>query len=311
VYNTPMFRLAFLSAAAFLAGALSLANAAAPPPVDIDTAAQVYQDAAIREQVRAALGSMPAHIRKLFQGNTSTPLTPSQLDAVNAAAVRAFRIDVFEAPALSAFAANLDADTVKRAEAFLATDAGKKMVAAELGLASLSDADADKVMNGDSIPPGTPQRNVLIDKLERAERSSESTVQILLTMGTAVAAGTAVGSGVDPGPVEERARKSGEASRQSLEENLREPMRHYLAYGYRDVSDADVKQILSFLQSSAGKQYISAYLASLGAGFNAMGRRCGEHLGESLRELAMAQLATQDAERGPAQTPAPATKARP
>jgi hypothetical protein len=297
-----MFRLAFLSAAAFLAGASSLANAAAPTPVDIETAAQVYQDAAIREQVRAALGSMPAHIRKLFQGNTSTPLTPSQLDAVNAAAVRAFRIDVFEAPALSAFAANLDADTVKRAEAFFATDAGKKMVAAELALASLSDADADKVMNGDSIAPGTPQRNVLFDKLERAERSSESTVQILLTMGTAVAAGTAVGSGVDPGPIEERARKSGEASRQSLEENLREPMRRYLAYGYRDVSDADVKQILSFLQSSAGKQYISAYLASLGAGFNAMGRRCGEHLGESLRELAMAQLE---------QTPAPATKAHP
>ena len=64
----------------------------------------------------------------------------------------------------------------------------------------------------------------------------------------------------------------------------------------------------SFLQSSAGKQYITAYLASLGAGFNAMGRRCGEHLGESLRELAMAQLAAEDADhadRAPAPAPAP------
>lgn len=299
MYNRAMFRLALLSA--FL-GAASLTDAAVPPHVDMDTAAQLYQEAAIREQVRASLGSMPAHIRKLFQGNTSTPLTPSQLDAVNVAAVRAFRIDVFEAPALSAFAANLDADTVKRAEVFLETDAGRKMVAAELGLASLSDADGDKVMNGDTVVPGTPQRNVLFDKLERAERASESTVQILLTMGTAVAAGTAVGSGVDPGPIEEHARKSGEASRQSLEENLREPMRRYLAYGYRDVGDADVKQILSFLQTSVGKQYISAYIASLGAGFDAMGRRCGEHLGESLRELAMAQLE---------QTPAPAPKPHP
>jgi hypothetical protein len=307
VYNTAMIRFAFLSSVALLAG-LSVAAAAVPPPVDIDTAAQLYQEAAIREQVRASLGSMPAHIRKLFQGNTSTPLTPNQLDAVNVAAVRAFRIDVFEAPALSAFAANLDADTVKKAEAFLATDAGKKMVAADLGLASLSDAEAEKVMNGDTAAPTTPQRNVLVEKLERAERSSESTVQILLTMGTAVAAGTAIGSGMDPGPVEERARKSGEASRQSLEENLREEMRRYMAYGYRDVSDADLKQILAFLQTGAGKQYISAYLASLGAGFNAMGRRCGEHLGESLRELAMAQLAAEDADsanRAPAPTPAP------
>ena len=115
-------------------------------------------------------------------------------------------------------------------------------------------------------------------------------------MGTAVATGTAVGSGMDPGPVEQRARKSGEASRQTLEENMREPMRRYLAYGYRDLSDADLKHVLSFLQSTAGKQYISAYLASLEAGFYAMGRRCGEQLGESLRELAMAQLATESAE---------------
>jgi hypothetical protein len=246
---------------------------------------------------------MPGQIRKLFQGNTSTPLTDSQLQAVNLAATRAFRIDVFDAPALSAFAANLDADTLKKAEAFLATDSGKRMVAADLGLASLSDADADKVMNGDISAPSTPQRNALFEKLERAERSSESTVQILLTMATAVAAGTAVGSGMDPGPVEQRARKSGEASRQTMEENMREPMRRYMAYGYRDLSDADLKRVLAFLQSTEGKRYISAYLASLGAGFYAMGKRCGEQLGESFRELAMAQLATESA--APAQ-PAPA-----
>jgi hypothetical protein len=252
------------------------------------------------------LGSMPAQIRKLFQGNTSTPLTDAQLDAVNLAATRAFRIDVFDAPALSAFAANLDADTLKKAEAFLETDAGKRMVAADLKLASLSDADADKVMNGDISAPTTAQRNALFDKLERAERSAESTVQILLTMGTAVAAGTAVGSGMEPGPVEQRARKSGEAGRQAMEENLRESMRRYLAYGYRDLSDADLKRVLSFLQSTEGKRYISAYLASLGAGFYAMGRRCGEQLGESLRELAMAQLATESDEQAqPAPKPHP------
>jgi hypothetical protein len=291
-----MFRFAFLLSLA--ATALAASAHAVITPVDIDTAAQLYQAAEIREQVRAGLGSMPAHIRKLFQGNTSSPLSETQLAAVNVAAIRAFRIDVFEAPALSAFAANLDADTVKKTAAFLATDAGKHMVTADVDLASLSDADGDKIMNGDNAPASTPQRLVLIEKLERAERSSESTVQILLTMGTAVALGTAVGSGMDPGPVEERARKSGEASRQALEENMREPLRRYLAYGYRGLSDADLKHILSFLQSTAGKQYTSAYLASLGAGFYAMGRRCGEQLGESLRELAMAQLATESEDHG-------------
>jgi hypothetical protein len=292
VYNTVMLRFALL------VGLAGVAQAGVPP-VDIDTAAQLYQEAAIREQVRASLGLMPAHIRKLFQGNTSTPLTETQLKAVDVAAVRAFRIDVFEAPALSAFAANLDSDTVKKAEAFFMTDAGKRMVAADLGLASLSDVDADKVMNGDIAAPITAQRTVLIEKLERAERSAESTVQILVTMGTAVATGTAVGSGMDPVPVEQRARKSGEASRQSMQENLLEPMRRYMAYGYRDVSDADLKRVLAFLESPPGRQYTSAYLASLGAGFYAMGRRCGEQLGESLRELAMAQLAAEAAGHDP------------
>jgi hypothetical protein len=302
-----MFRFAFLLGLAGLAG---LAQAGVPP-VDIDTAAQLYQEAAIREQVRASLGSMPAQIRKLFQGNTSTPLSDPQLDAVNAAAKRSFRLDVFEVPALSAFAANLDADTLKKAEAFLETDAGKRWVAADLALASLNDADADKVMNGDITATSTPQRDAVFDKLERAERSSESSVQILLSMGTAVAAGTAVGSGMDPGPVEQRTRKSGEASRQKLEDDLREPMRRYLAYGYRDLSDADLKHVLAFLQSPPGKQYISAYIASLGAGFYAMGRRCGEQLGESLRELAMAQLAAESAESTPPPgAPAPVTPPR-
>ena len=69
-----MFHFAFL-----LSLSPGLRPRPAMPPVDIDTAAQLYQEAAIREQVRASLGSMPAHIRQLFPGNTSTPLSDSQL----------------------------------------------------------------------------------------------------------------------------------------------------------------------------------------------------------------------------------------
>ena len=71
--------------------------------------------------------------------------------------------------------------------------------------------------------------------------------------------------------------------------------------------------VAAVLLAVADAGSISA-LASLGAGFNAMGRRCGEHLGESLRELAMAQLAAEDADRAnraPAPAPAPAPKTHP
>lgn len=263
---------------------------AAVTPVDIETAAKIYQQAAIREQVRASLGSMPAHIRQLFTGNTSAPLSDQQLHAVTAAAERGFRIDVFEAPALSALAANLDLATVKKAEVFLASDLGRRMVSADVALAALAEAHIDKVMNGEITAASTPQRDALFDKLEHAARSTESTVQIFLSMGRAVAIGTAIGSGMDPLAADARARKSAEANRAEMEQNMREPLRRFMAYGYRDLSDADLKHLLAFLQSAPGKRYVAAYIASMGAGFDAMGKRCGERLGDSLRELAQVQL---------------------
>jgi hypothetical protein len=258
--------------------------------VDIETAATVYQDAAIREQVRASLGAMPAHIRQLFSADTAAHLSDQQLNAVTAAAKRGFRIDVFEVPALSALAANLDADTVKKSEEFLSGDLGRRMVAADMATARLDEDAIGKIMNGQTAVPSTPRRDELLDKLELASRSTESTVQIFLSMGQAVAIGTAVGSGRDTTAVAASARKSSDAGRADLEQSMREPLHRYLAYSYRELSDSDLKHLLKFLESPAGKHYVSAYIASLGAGFDAMGRRCGEQLGESLRELAQAQL---------------------
>ena len=73
---------------------------------------------------------------------------------------------------------------------------------------------------------------------------------------------------------------------------MRVPLRRFLAYSYRDMSDGDLKHLLGFLESPPGKRYVSAYIASLGAGYNAMGRRCGEQVGESLREMAQVAVTT-------------------
>jgi hypothetical protein len=273
--------------------ALMMMLAASPfaaKAVDIETASRIYQDADIREQVRASLGTMPAHIRQLFSADTSAQLSAQQLELVTAAAKRGFRIDVFEAPALSALATNLDPETVKKTDSFLMSPVGSRMVAADSATAMLEEAKIDSIMNGKLTAPSDPRRDALFAKLEVASRSTESTVQIFLGMGQAVAIGTAVGSGRDPAAVAESARKSGEDSRQAMEQNMREPLRRYMAYSYRDLSDADLKHVLQFLESPPGKQYVAAYIASLGAGFDAMGKRCGEQLGESLRELAQAQL---------------------
>jgi hypothetical protein len=296
-----MLRFAFLL---FLSGILHAAETA----VDIDTAAQIYQAAAVRDQVRASLGSMPARMRQMFAADASAKLSEQQLAAVAVAAKRGFRIDVFEAPALGALAQNLDAGTVKKSLEFLTGDLGRRMVAADVALASLEESSIDKIMSGELAAPSSPKRDALTAKLERATRSTESTVQIYLSMGRAVAIGTAIGSGLDPVAVDERARKSSEDGRKDLEEGMREPLRRYIAYDYRELSDADVKKLLAFLESSAGKRYVTAYIAAMGAGFDAMGRRCGEQIGESLRELAQAQASAPIAGKAPSAIATPAPK---
>lgn len=279
---------------------------AAPAAVDIDTAATIYLAAEVREQVRASLGSMPGQIRQMFERDSSAKLSAEQLAAIKKAAERGFRIDVFEAPALAALAQHLDAQTVAKTEAFLASDLGRRMVADDVAAAALGQEKIDKVMNGELSVPSTPKRDEIIEKLEKATRSTESTVDIFLSMGQAVAVGTAIGSGLDQKSVAERAKKSGEAGRAALEESMRLPMRRFLAYSYRDLSDSDLKHLLSFLESPAGVRYVEAYNASMGAGYDAMGRRTGEQLGESLRELARAEL-----ERPAQDAPPPALAAPP
>jgi len=293
-----MFRFALLM--------LLTTGAHAAQSVDIETAAKIYQEAAMREQVRATLGVMPEHIRQLFSADAAAQLSDPQLNAVTAAAQRGFRIDVFEVPALSALAANLDAATEKKTEEFLLSDLGRRMVAADTATAALDEPLIDKIMKGETAVPSTPQRDALLDKLELASRSTESTVKIFLSMGEAVAIGTAVGAGRDTAGVAENARKSDETSRPALEQDMRLPMRRYLAYSYRDMSDSDLKHLLAFLESAPGKRFVSAYIASLGAGFDAMGRRCGEQLGESLRELAQAQVAVTSGGAPPPGIAAPA-----
>ncbi len=265
--------------AVFIYRCVRRASVHATQSVDIEAAANIYREAAMREQVRASLGPMPDHIRQLFSTDSAAKLSDQQLNAVTAAAKRGFRIDVFEAPALNALAANLDETTLKKTDAFLMSDLGRRMVAADVATSQLDEATIDKIMNGaDRARPRTAQREVLFDKLEQAARSTESTVQIFLSMGQAVAIGTAVGSGRDTAAVAESARKSGEASRADLEHNMRVPLRRFLAYSYRDMSDGDLKHLLAFLVSAPGKRYVVCL-------YRLLGRRLRRH-GPPLRRAA-------------------------
>jgi hypothetical protein len=295
-----MRRLALL----FLLSVTAAATAAAAAvPVDIDTAATVYQAAAIRDQVRASLTSMPGKMRTMFATDSAEKLSDSYLAAVSAAAERGFRIDIFEPPALAALAADLDAATVAKSTAFLDSDLGRRMVAADVAIAELDEPTIAKIMDGALSAPSDPKRDALLDQIEAATRSTDSAVDIYLGIGRALAVGTAIGSGMDPVAADLRASKAADAgARTDLANSLHAPLRRYIAYGYRDLSEADLKRLLKFLDSAAGRRYVLAYNAAMSAGFGAMAKRCGEQIGDRWRELAQVQLA-QPAQPAPQDSP--------
>ncbi len=287
-----MVRLApLLMLSAMLSALLSANGSAAAVPVDIDTAATVYQAASIRDQVRASLVSMPGKMRTMFATDSAEKLSDSYLAAVSAAAERGFRIDIFEPPALAALAADLDAATVAKTTDFLGSELGRRMVAADVAIAELDEATINKIMDGALSAPSDPKRDALLDQIEAATRSTDSAVEIYLGIGRAIAVGTAIGSGMDPVAADLRASKAADAgARADLASSLHAPLRRYIAYGYRDLSEADLKHLLKFLDSPAGKRYVLAYNAAMRAGFGAMAQRCGEQIGDRWRELAQVQL---------------------
>lgn len=280
VYNRPMIRVLLL-----LLVSTGLCQAGAG--VDIETAAGVYQAASIRDQVRPALRVMPARMRQLFVGDGSRALTDAHLAAVEAGAVRGFRIDVFEPPALQALAAGLDAPTARDSLKFLGSAAGRRMVAADIAAAQLDEATAGRVASGDITTDAGAAREALLDRLAGATRSLDTAVQVYLTIARGLAVGTAIGGGRDPVAAADTATRSvNDQLRAEIAQNMREPLRRSLAYGYRDLSTADLNDMLAFFRSRSGERYVVAYQRSMNAGFEAMSQRCGEHIGEAWRELA-------------------------
>ena len=254
-----------------------LAVAATPPRapgvarsgVDIETAATVYLAAELRTQVRASLATMPEKVRQMFTQDQGSGLSVEHLDAVTAAAKRGFQIAVFEPLALRAFADNLDASSARKSLAFFSSDLGRRMVAADVELAGLDESTTDKIMKGDLTAPETPARDALAGQLERDTLSTDSAVDIYLRIGKALAVGTAIGAGMDPIAAGDRATKIGDASaRAELQKDLQAPLR-------------------LFPSNSSGLPL--AYNAAMDAGFDAMGRRCGERIGEAWREMAEAE----------------------
>ncbi len=256
---------------------------AAEADVDAATAARVYAASETREQMRPAYKAMPAQMRKIFAMRGS--FTEERLAAVEVATEASFREEVFEPVVLSSLAANLDSATATKTLEFLGGSLGRRLMAAQLALARLDQTDTDKIMLGESEMPSTPQRDAIVVQIEQAAKTAETTAAIFMTMEQAVFNGSVLGAGDKPAPENERLRKQREARRIEIETQMREPLHRFLAYGYRDLSNDELAQILDFVRSTEGRSYVQAYFLALQSGYEAMGKSCGIEIGKKWRAI--------------------------
>ena len=256
---------------------------AAEADVDAATAAQVYAAAETREQMRPAYKAMPAQMRKIFAMRGS--FTEERLAAVEIATEASFREEIFEPTVLISLATNLDPGTASKTLEFLGGSLGRRLMAAQIAIARLDQSDADKIMLGETEVSSTPQRDAIITQIEQAAKTAETTAAIFMTMEQGVLDGSILGTGKKVPPENERLRKEKEARRIEIESQMREPLRRLLAYGYRDLSNDELAQILDFIQSTEGRNYIQAYFVALQAGYEAMGKSCGIEIAKKWRAI--------------------------
>ena len=241
-------------------------------------------------------------MRRLFQNDDAAALNEAQLAAVEAAAAHAFRIDVFEPAALTAMAGALEPADAHEILRFLDSPTGQRMVAADIASARHDEATQDQFPDGEPTPRSTDEREALFDQIQSASHAVDLAVSVYLAIARGLAEGTAIGSGRDPVAAQERVDHNATPQvRAQLATTMQVPVRRSLAWGYRDLSTEDLRAIAQFLHRRAGERYIGSYRATMLAGFGTMSRRCGERIGDSWRELAVAAHDA-TAARGPGAT---------
>ena len=133
--------------------------------------------------------------------------------------------------------------------------------------------------------PPTADRVELLMRLDRASGTSEAAVEIQAAMMSALFQ-SMVPSGPDTQHLVEQAV---EEARPKLARRTRNRIQLSLHYMYRDVSDAELLEYVSYLESENGEWLSRVLLKSLFAAMEEGARRSGEVIAERLKELSKIQ----------------------
>jgi len=207
-------------------------------------------------------------------------LNDEQLQRLRDAARASYGPERLRAAMRAELAASLPPSETEQALQFLATDLGKRVTALEEAAASPENSDHIETIAADAAAALEPARKQLIDRMIKATRLAEVAASIVINQQMGVMRGFAVyaGNADDGSKDDEKARLN--RYREQMIALLGPRMTAHSAVIYGPLTDKDLAQYVTFLESPAGVRMSNAVGVALdkvlGAAAFELGRRIGD-----------------------------------
>jgi len=220
--------------------------------IEESLAKQIYSESSTRQQLESVASQVPADVRGVAE--ESQRRLPVAATDMEAAARRAYATEAMEKTVIAEMKSQLQPAEAQEILAWFTSPLGRKFTALVITAGEPGEqAKLQQFAQAISNNPPPEDRLALMESLQTCQRLTEGATQLLLNMHSAA------GVALLDNPLDENAlrgvRASLEEERPRLTAEVGALMLVLLTYSYRDVSNEDVQQYVTFCNSPAGGSY--------------------------------------------------------
>lgn len=227
----------------------------------------------LKQQLNQLPGQMIAGIRESSQRKTKIP--PTFAKALEQAVADSFSAQDLQDRLKADLKKHFDQRRLQALLGELSTPAGKRMV--ELEQVAPAREELDRFARGLTKTPLSPQRSLLLKRIDAAKRASDFAVELSFMYIDAIASAIAADEPKKPAAVA----KAIEAQRAAATDNIRNATRLNLAFSYQSASDADLETYAKLAESDSAKWLTGIVIGSLLQQFKSAAALAGERIGEA------------------------------
>jgi hypothetical protein len=262
--------------------ASALLAASAHSQLDRTTAEKLLEQSGTLAQIDALPPQFRANFEQALREQRDLPITSDEVRKFAEMGDSAFAATKLHASVTETVAKRLSATDASAVRDWYMSPTGLKMLALEAAAASADHASA--VKRGRGLLERMPkEQSAQLRALLNASRAAEFVASLSINMAVSAAFASATATSLKEVPTYATLRESAIRDREQLTQSIAEVMIAVYANTYDRASDAETKQYLAFLRSSAGKTFSDAILRAFDNGITASATELATALVDSKR----------------------------